>query len=790
MPRRQDLLNSVTAFAATLGLGLLTAPMAAAAPEKLAIVIGNQDYASVVDLDNARNDAVKMAELLNGLGFTVFDAYDVDRRDFEELLRKSVLNAGDNAEIVFFYAGHGIQIGRRNYLLPTDVSFDSIYDLPVESVTLDRVIELLSARGEVHIAIIDACRDNPFPNVKLAGDLDASLFETKTGFEVFRTPLNSLVAFSTSPGMVAFDGDGENSPYTSAILKVLGEAPEDEAQSVFSKVRSTVFASTDGKQVPWESSTLVKPFKFGAEGGKPRGLMLAQATIPDASDSEPRATEPVVDTPVVDAETPEPVAEPLPGSVKLESRYDRRVEFGSILARALKLEAAFQVSVSNPPEIGTVASSAEGGLAFVPVMTETRSDTFEKDIQTSFSLDVTVGERTTPVQVTLNMKVDGCDLAAGDALDAGGVGFYRLPNEIEVLPALEFCREAAARNPDTPRFRYQLGRAELAAGRFEAAYSSFQSAADAGYVRAKHGLARLLIGAEIDRDLVNIPRDEARAKALYEEAIAAGDPFAIHSLGLILLRNGETQADRERGFDLLDRSAELGHTYSMNELGIFFLTKENQYFLPERGMQYLQASAARSDIYGYHNLGFVSLFGLDGGGENFTRAYEWFLKGAEGGHPSSPAAIGRMIVQGKLPGKPMSEALEWYDVGLERGDGWGGANGAFLIMNGQVSGVPKHAALIRAAKAMHLKNADARAAADEILKQGSKRDLARAVQSLLNELGEELAVDGAIGPATRKVLNARAAEHGISAPANDPRAQLLTAAKVYWAERPTRPDLF
>ena len=124
------------------------------------------------------------------------------------------------------------------------------------------MIELLSSRGEVHIAIIDACRDNPFPNIKLAGNLDASLFETKSGFEVFRTPLNSLVAFSTSPGMVAFDGDGENSPYTSAILKVLSDAPEEHAQSVFSKVRETVFQSTDGKQVPWESSTLVKPFRF------------------------------------------------------------------------------------------------------------------------------------------------------------------------------------------------------------------------------------------------------------------------------------------------------------------------------------------------------------------------------------------------------------------------------------------------------------------------------------------------------------------------------------------------
>ncbi|UYV37331.1 caspase family protein [Rhodobacteraceae bacterium D3-12] len=775
-------------FGATVLLGLFATQAQAQTHERLAVVIGNQDYKEVVDLDNARNDAVKMAAKLRELGFTVFDAYDVDRRGFETLLRQSILNVGDGAEIVFFYAGHGVQIGRRNYLLPVDVSFDSIYDLPVESVTLDRVIELLSARGEVHIAIIDACRDNPFPNVKLAGNLDASLFEAKSGFEVFRTPLNSLVAFSTSPGMVAFDGEGDNSPYTTAILDVLNSAPSDPAQSVFSKVREAVYQSTKGKQVPWESSTLVKPFQFGDANGGPRGLMLAQATVPKANAGEPRQSEPAVApvVPVVPVDTPVV----LPKAISLTADFNRRIELGPLLAQALKLSDAFQVTLATAPKNGTVSSSDKGGLAFVPVISEQRAAGYEQVNKARFVLDVSVGDVSSAVDVSLTMPVNKCDLAAGDALDSGSVGYYRLPNEIEVLPALEYCRTAAAQNPDLPRYRYQLGRAELAAGRFEAAMTSFQDATDAGYVRAKHGIARLLSSEQIDRDFVKVPYDLVRANALFEEGIAAGDPFAIHSRGLMLLRNGETKAERERGFELLDRSAELGHTYSMNELGVFFLSKSSNYFLPERGMEYLRASAARDDIYGYHNLGFVALFGLETGSKDFQEAFKWFKKGADGGHPKSPAAIGRMIVQEQLPGKTKDEALRWYDLGLERGDGWGGANGAFLITNGEVGGEEIYQGLIRAAKTVHLPDDDAAAAAQKILDGATKRDLSKATQALLNELGASLAVDGAIGPATRKVLNARAAEHGLPDSGTDATAQLLTVAKVYWAERPTRPDLY
>jgi len=735
----------------------------AAITDRLAIVIGNQDYENAPDLFNAVADAERMAELLGDMGFTVFEGYDLDREGFEQLLRSSILNARDGSEIVFFYAGHGIQIGRRNYLLPRDVAFRSIYDLPVESVTLDRVIELLSAKGDVHVAIIDACRENPFPDTKLAGDLDASLFETRTGFDVLQTPINSLVAFSTTPGMVAYDGqEGGNSPYTAAILDAVSATPDAEITSIFPRVRERVFAETNGLQVPWESSTLVSPFRFLSVEARPQPSVtpveLAQA-------DGVRAVE---------------IAE-LPDAVTVSVPYDRRIDVEAALGETLGIGELPALSVVDAPGGGALSAT----LVYSPTLSERRATSEALTLMDTFTL----GAGDQQMRVTLQMSVDACDLAAGDALDPAGVGVYRLPNEIPVQAALTACTASVGARPEEPRFVYQLGRAQQAAGDYEAALESFEAAADAGHVRAFNAMARLLTAPQVDRTLFDIPEDRARAYALLEQGVAAADPFAMHLLGRFLLREGETRAEQERGFELLDRAAELGHTYSMNELGIFFLTRDSDHYIPERGLRYLEASAARQDIYGFHNLGFVSLVGLTGGEPEYAAAYDWFVKAAEGGHPRSPTTIGRMIVRGQVEAS-RAEALRWYDMGLERGDPWGGVNAATMILNGEVSGFTPADALVRAAKAQFLPEDDPAARARSIVGDAAEGDLSRAVQTLLNELGAGVTVDGAIGPATLRAIEGVVSGAGFQMPGNSTRAQLDLLAQVWWSRNPVRSDVF
>jgi TPR repeat protein len=736
---------------------------AGAATDRIAVVVGNQEYDAISDLQNAATDARAMAELLREMGFTVFDAYDVDREAFEQLMRQSVLNADEGAQIVFFYAGHGIQIGRRNYLLPSDVAFSSVYDLPVESITLDRVIDVLSARGNVQLAIIDSCRENPFPQTMLAGDLDASLYETREGFEIFRTPRNSLVAFSTTPGQVAYDGvPGGHSPYTAAMIEEILGTPTENVTDVLARVRERVYLATDGRQLPWESSTLVQPFRFRDE----QTVLVAEE---------------VTETPVA------PDAPALPAAVTLQVEYDRAIALGPALLEALGLPELprFSLVAGASPVEGTVALT-ETGPVYAPTLSERPSDTTEMMLTESFSLGTAGGGE---VSVTLEMGVNACDLAAGDALDPDGVGFFRLPNELPVAQALQLCEAAVAARPDEPRLRYQLGRAQQAATRFEEAFASFEAAAAAGHVRARNAVARLLTASEIDRQLTPIPEDRPRANALLEEGIAAADPFAMHSLGRYLLREGETEADRERGFELLERAAELGHTYSMNALGIYFLTPETAHFIPERGLRYLQASAARGDIYGFDNMGFITSAGLVGDAD-FAAAYDWYVRAALGGHPRAPTSLGRMIVRGQVNADP-SEAIRWYDLGLERGDPWSGVNAAAVILSGAVPGYSEADALVRATKAFNLPgNSEAISRAEALIRATADDTLGRAIQTLLNELGTNVAVDGAIGPATRGAIAALAADAGVPEPSGSLGDVLIGVGLIYRARNPIRSDVF
>lgn len=244
------------------------------AETRIALVIGNSDYSSG-PLPNPANDAKMISETLSNLGFEVIARRNADQNTMKRAIQEfgaRLEKAGPAAVGLFYYAGHGVQLNGRNYLIPTTAKIDREGDVEIEAVSADWVIEQMRyARNRLNIVILDACRNNPFTR---------SMRSVDHGLATMDAPAGILIAYSTAPGAVAADGSGRNSPYTEALSQAMRDLHEPVEQ-VFKHVRVGVMSATSGKQVPWESSSLTGDFYFAA----PNKSALAAA--PSASVIEP-----------------------------------------------------------------------------------------------------------------------------------------------------------------------------------------------------------------------------------------------------------------------------------------------------------------------------------------------------------------------------------------------------------------------------------------------------------------------------------------------------------------------
>lgn len=231
----------------------------------MALVLGNSAY-DFGPLPNVANDVAALSEKLKALGFEVDSALDMDQSQTYNTLLHFLAQAASADEVLFFYAGHAIQVNGRNYLVPLDAKIgttDLLFTL-VDLRFLTERLEGLTARTK--LIILDACRDNPFTRAANASG----------GLAEMNAPLGTLVAFSTAPGYTAEDGTGRHSPYMSALLDVLDNA-DVSVEEVFKEVRSRVVSQTSGRQIPWESTSLITRFRFGQIRQLPAPAAVATA---------------------------------------------------------------------------------------------------------------------------------------------------------------------------------------------------------------------------------------------------------------------------------------------------------------------------------------------------------------------------------------------------------------------------------------------------------------------------------------------------------------------------------
>lgn len=239
---------------------MLAWPGLAGAQERIALVIGNSDYQHTTKLKNPRSDAEAMTARLQSLGFEVIGGVDLDRRALVgELIRFG--RAAEKAETaLFFYAGHGLQVSGQNYLVPVDALVEFEAEIDISLVSLSGVMQQLERGSQTNIVFLDACRDNPFAK-DLSRSMNRSAKSLAKGLGRVQSESGTFIAFATQPDAVASDGTGQNSPFTTALLKHIGE-PGEGISDMMIEVRNDVMAATGGKQVPWDSSSLTGRFAF------------------------------------------------------------------------------------------------------------------------------------------------------------------------------------------------------------------------------------------------------------------------------------------------------------------------------------------------------------------------------------------------------------------------------------------------------------------------------------------------------------------------------------------------
>ncbi|MDM8563086.1 SUMF1/EgtB/PvdO family nonheme iron enzyme, partial [Candidatus Marithioploca araucensis] len=228
---------------------------AVAVEQRIALVIGNSNYPSgVAYLPNPKNDAADMARVLRAYGFTVTQKQDLNQEEMDKAIIKFGQDLTKGGIGLFYFAGHGIQIDQRNYLVPIGKKIREARLVKYRAIDAQWVVDVMDSAGSrVNIVILDACRNNPY----------RSYFRSSDGLAAMHAPRGTIISFSTALGKKAADGEGRNGLYTKNLLKTI-KIPGLTIEEVFKQTATVVDLDSGGRQIPWRSSSLIgEDFCFG-----------------------------------------------------------------------------------------------------------------------------------------------------------------------------------------------------------------------------------------------------------------------------------------------------------------------------------------------------------------------------------------------------------------------------------------------------------------------------------------------------------------------------------------------
>lgn len=447
---------------------VLTLPLAQASTgdKRVALVIGNSAYQNAVKLPNPERDARAIADKLRTLGFVVVEGYDLTHDAFEDTI-KDFSMAVRGADIgMFFYAGHGMQVNGRNYLVPVDAAFQDVSALDFEAISMDLVSKQMQLDVGVRLVILDACRDNPLSKT-LSRSLSGSTRSTAVHEGLAEVKLGdagegTAIIFATSPDEVALDGEGEHSPFTTALLNNI-EAPDTDLQVVMSRVTGEVYAATKQQQRPWINASLTGEVKLNPM--KASTVAEAPVTNTQAAPASSSAKESLErETILYNLARDSGLLEDYQAYIEVFPNGLYAVNARKQLARLEKVAQEKDVAAVDPgaPAVqppGTAVRSVDPNALVLPVTDVVKAMPADKTTENGLDLD-----RAKRVEVQLRLKLAGFDTGSRDgsfgrrsreaiqgwqnSRGLAATGFFNQP-QLELL-SLQTETQLTAYAPETP----------------------------------------------------------------------------------------------------------------------------------------------------------------------------------------------------------------------------------------------------------------------------------------------------------------------------------------------------
>jgi uncharacterized protein len=573
---------------------------AASAQDRWALVLGVSTYDSdlIQSLNNTINDSRTIAASLNDKGFKVYYLENAARGEIESAIELIESEQREADVGLVYFAGHAIQLGGENFILPSDINPAGSVALREQALSINEVVSRINGTGAKSLVVIlDACRNSPLPGEAASG----------TGLALVDAPENTIIAYSTAPGAVAFDGEGTNSPYTAALSSALDGAEED-IRDVLRLVRARVRLATSGEQTPWYIDNSKTQILISSQGG----------IMPDTLTELVAGRE-------IDLSTT--------AWLTMANSADPRD-----LRLFIDLFPQDQLTEAAKRQLVLIETSPEPGFPLMEIEVEGP----DRDLPGGLMSEVTA-----------------CDILATGVGDVLAVTEPVPHDLVNTRAALRACLEAVSAEPDNPRLVGLLSRVLRLANRFDEALHYAERAAELGNPTAYLGVSSFY------RQGIGVEQDYPRAFEAARAAALMGSPPAQLVTGIFFREGWGVPQSYPEAMRWIWLSAQNGHAPALVAYGDFYRKGLGVKVNDGISLDYYRRAAALDSSDAANLIGMAHMRG-QGTDKNTDIGINWLVRSSDAGNPYAAFQLGRAFQDGWGVKKNLETALAYYRLSAQR----------------------------------------------------------------------------------------------------------------------------